>query len=986
MDKPPRVRPLASCLVACLWLCTLLVSASGSEDGADHDVSLDSADGPSLGESLGSTTHGYYCTPKGQMSPGYAYSDKDCLADGKTQQCGEVWCCGHENGKEVYSCSREHRAPLANCAGKKPVCSGPKPTGGEAVKSSSSSTACHDTHDAICEAAKAYGHCKHSSYASECPHSCGACGLATASDSAMPASVKSVIAQVKEEEDVKDLDKSDDAREVAKSSAIKMNKRAADADRASDTVARQEEEVANAKRKVEEVEVADAAALRKAGNAGKIFLKRVKKRAEAKLKMGAAAQADLDRKIRNDERNLASTRANLKATRALSDGKTAHSAGVFEAKAQLAQAIQAKRTAEKQIATDKAMTAKAGNAAKTRLMASKGAVSDSMKILIKAKDARADISNEVSDALARVNELRGQVRGEGPDESQVLSIRNKLEKSEQHLHRTEEAADTVSVQKTKAQRQVQADGSQVSTARAAVKTAVEDAEDDGKQNTAKLAKKLEKQDQKHEETKLEEKAVMKVEELAIEHKKGQALREEEKEKTIFTDADMKAKSEAAFLRTERKVDQIFDNIKPLVLNLAKSPAAMEQEGSATGVKSIVESEGTQASGEGETRLLMDNMLKSKEMMHAAEVRIHKLQRVVDDGSLNAHAPKKLLEEAKEEAKREADKIGQEQGSMEARKLGKVQEKAAVSTAKSKAQKLVDVAVKAENTDNTQEMDIESHEAEVQAKLQGRTADVKDLKEDVQMAEKQMKRDDIPKKEIVASQQALRTSKQKIRAADRSVRSARSAHRSAQETMKSDRQEIHQEEQAAEKKIEDIESKAENKADKAYMAVENARSNLKLEKDKKAGVMRIQARIKRLTTEYKEEQGMTRSVKRERRKVNKRTRKLQTDADQKVAKAEDQMATITERAVNLAKVNGERAVAAAQAALADVQRVLEEGKKAQEATASVASAKVKMCKELVQPTMTSKDEAALCSVVKEEQHCSFFDYARYCAKSCGTCVL
>merc|ERR1711865_674376 len=414
-----------------------------------------------------------------------------------------------------------------------------------------------------------------------------------------------------------------------------------------------------------------------------------------------------------------------------------------------------------------------------------------MKILIKAKDARADISNEVSDALARVNELRGQVRGEGPDESQVLSIRNKLEKSEQHLHRTEEAADTVSVQKTKAQRQVQADGSQVSTARAAVKTAVEDAEDDGKQNTAKLAKKLEKQDQKHEETKLEEKAVMKVEELAIEHKKGQALREEEKEKTIFTDADMKAKSEAAFLRTERKVDQIFDNIKPLVLNLAKSPAAMEQEGSATGVKSIVESEGTQASGEGETRLLMDNMLKSKEMMHAAEVRIHKLQRVVDDGSLNAHAPKKL---------------------------------------------------------------------------------------------------------------------------------------------------------------------------------------------------RIQARIKRLTTEYKEEQGMTRSVKRERRKVNKRTRKLQTDADQKVAKAEDQMATITERAVNLAKVNGERAVAAAQAALADVQRVLEEGKKAQEATASVVSAKVKMCKELVQPTMTSKDEAALCSVVKEEQHCSFFDYARYCAKSCGTCVL
>lgn len=69
-------------------------------------------------------------------------------------------------------------------------------------------------------------------------------------------------------------------------------------------------------------------------------------------------------------------------------------------------------------------------------------------------------------------------------------------------------------------------------------------------------------------------------------------------------------------------------------------------------------------------------------------------------------------------------------------------------------------------------------------------------------------------------------------------------------------------------------------------------------------------------------------------------------------------------MKLAKVNGEKAVAAAKAALGEVQRVLEEGKKAQEATASVASAKVKLCKELVPPTIASKDEAGLCAVVKE----------------------
>lgn len=447
---------------------------------------------------------------------------------------------------------------------------------------------------------------------------------------------------------------------------------------------------------------------------------------------------------------------------------------------------------------------------------------------------------------------------------------------------------------------------------------------------------------------------------------------------------MQAKAEAAFLRTEGKIDKIFDNVKPLVMNLAKSPVAME--GNAAGVKTIVESESKSASGDGETRLMMDSMLKAKEMMHGAEMKINRLKSVVDNRSLNANAPKKLLVEAKEEAKREADKLGMQQGSKEAKKLGKVLEKTAVKAAKSKAEKLVGAAMKAEAAVSSNEVDIENHEAQVQAKLQGNMDDVKDLKEDVQMAEKQMKRDNVPKKELVAAQQSLRTSKQNIRAADRSVRSARSNYRAAKEKLKGDKFEMQKEERVAEKKIEDLESKAGTKVDKADQEVENARLNVKLEKKKRAGVLRLKAKVKRLTSEYKDEKVEIRSIKRERRKEKGHEQKLQATADQKVAHAEDEMGRVTDRAVNLAKVNGEKALAAAQAALGDVQRVLQEGKKAQEATASVASAKVKMCKELAPPTMTSKDEAALCSVVKEEQHCSFFDYARYCAKSCGTCVL
>merc|ERR1719174_2955952 len=78
----PRALAHGLCVV---WLC--LVAVSAVHEDADSPTPLVDGELVLLGEAGGSAT-AFYCTPKGESSPQYAYNDKNCASDGKVQQCG----------------------------------------------------------------------------------------------------------------------------------------------------------------------------------------------------------------------------------------------------------------------------------------------------------------------------------------------------------------------------------------------------------------------------------------------------------------------------------------------------------------------------------------------------------------------------------------------------------------------------------------------------------------------------------------------------------------------------------------------------------------------------------------------------------------------------------------------------------------------------------------------------------------------------------
>merc|ERR1711939_371954 len=69
-----------------VWLC--LVAVSAVHEDADSPTPLVDGGLVLLGEAKGSAT-AFYCTPKGESSPQYAYNDKNCASDGKVQLCGD---------------------------------------------------------------------------------------------------------------------------------------------------------------------------------------------------------------------------------------------------------------------------------------------------------------------------------------------------------------------------------------------------------------------------------------------------------------------------------------------------------------------------------------------------------------------------------------------------------------------------------------------------------------------------------------------------------------------------------------------------------------------------------------------------------------------------------------------------------------------------------------------------------------------------------
>merc|ERR1711907_248107 len=250
------------------WL--FFVAVSAVHEDADTPTPL--VDGE-LGASK-AKAYAFYCTPKGEMSPEYAYNDKHCASNGKLQPCGEVWCCGGTAAKTgLYTCGRSQRVSTKLCTGVAPKCSGPKP--GEGSKGGK--TGCRDTHDAICQAAKLYGHCKHSDYASQCAASCGKCAKVSKT------TVKRVLAKVAAKRAIKKMKKTD--AKVAKKTAKKKVKKARKAARkAAKLESKKEAKKKKAKKALKKAKKKEKKAARKVKKKAKRKLKKAKKKAKKKVK------------------------------------------------------------------------------------------------------------------------------------------------------------------------------------------------------------------------------------------------------------------------------------------------------------------------------------------------------------------------------------------------------------------------------------------------------------------------------------------------------------------------------------------------------------------------------------------------------------------------------------------------------------------------------------------------------------------------------
>merc|ERR1711906_48250 len=274
--------------LVCIWLSVVVASELTHEGEV---TSLDSM--AQSAEAAPKAGGNWYCTPKGDDSPDYAYNDKNCEADGKVNQCGEVWCCP-ANG--LYSCARAQRGHPRECKGKAPICSGPKPSGisgtssarkAKNSKSANGKTGCSDSHTAICMAAKEYGHCNNASYANQCRKSCGKCSMSAVRKAMTKKSVARILAKVASKDAVKKLKKptTKSALKKAMKKAIKKEKKA----------------VRKTVRKVNR----NKAKLKKE----KKIVKKAKKLAKKMVKKAKKKIKKAKRKVKREKKKLAKTKA-----------------------------------------------------------------------------------------------------------------------------------------------------------------------------------------------------------------------------------------------------------------------------------------------------------------------------------------------------------------------------------------------------------------------------------------------------------------------------------------------------------------------------------------------------------------------------------------------------------------------------------------------------------------------------------------------------
>merc|ERR1712138_278226 len=116
-------------------------------------------------------------------------------------------------------------------------------------------------------------------------------------------------------------------------------------------------------------------------------------------------------------------------------------------------------------------------------------------------------------------------------------------------------------------------------------------------------------------------------------------------------------------------------------------------------------------------------------------------------------------------------------------------------------------------------------------------------------------------------------------------------------------------------------------------------------------------------------------------------KAKLKAAKKVAKKEKKVVKKAKKKEKKAiKKGAKKAEKKAKKAVKKAKKSVNRDKKKVEIKTSLAGGTQKKCKKLVPPTKSSKDQASLCSTIKKENHCIYFYYARYCGRSCGSCVV
>merc|ERR1711934_455824 len=119
---------------------------------------------------------------------------------------------------------------------------------------------------------------------------------------------------------------------------------------------------------------------------------------------------------------------------------------------------------------------------------------------------------------------------------------------------------------------------------------------------------------------------------------------------------------------------------------------------------------------------------------------------------------------------------------------------------------------------------------------------------------------------------------------------------------------------------------------------------------------------------------------------KAAKKVAKHDKKKIKKAKKKVKKAKKKEKKAIKKGAKKAEKKAKKAVKKAKKKVMKAKKKVEIKTSLAGGTQKKCKKLVPPTKRSKDQASLCTTIKKENHCIYFDYARYCGRSCGSCVV